>query len=128
MNWRCHGTRLTFPHIVEAEFLRPDSDHSPGVQQDDSNGYGVEHRFGGEAVAFLNVPEAEDTYGLGGDSDNQKVCEVEGVVSHDGVLEGSDHGHRCVERVSEEEVAWKISKPRCMIFESIREMSNSPIK
>jgi hypothetical protein len=38
---------LTFPHIVEAELLRPDSDHSPGVQQDDANSYGVEHRFGG---------------------------------------------------------------------------------
>ena len=96
MNWRCHGTRLTFPHIVEAEFLRPDSDHSPGVQQDDSNGYGVEHRFGGEAVAFLDVPEAEDSNCLGGDSDDEEVGEVESVVGHDGVLEGSDYGDGCV--------------------------------
>ena len=78
---------------MEAELLRPDSNHSPGVQQDDSDGHSVEHCLGGEAVAFLDVPETEDTYGLGGNSDDKKVGEIEGVVSHDGVLEGSNHGY-----------------------------------
>ena len=81
---------------MEAEFLCPDSNHAPSVQQDDPDGHGVEHSLGGEAVALLYVPEAEDPYGLGGDSDDEEVGEVESVVSHNGVLEGSDHGDSCV--------------------------------
>jgi hypothetical protein len=42
------------------------------------------------------VPEAEDAHGLGGDSDDEEVGEVEGVVGNDGVLEGSDYGDGCV--------------------------------
>ena len=42
------------------------------------------------------MPEAKDSHGLGGNSDDKEVSEVEGVVSHDGVLKSSDHGDGCV--------------------------------
>jgi hypothetical protein len=113
---------------VEAELLRPDSNHSPGVQQNDSDGYSIEHRLGGKAVAFLDVPEAEDAHGLGGNSDDEEVGEVEGVVGHNGVLKGSDHGDSCVQRVAEEEVAWIISKSWCVFLGLSLRTSNLPIK
>ena len=62
---------------------------------------------------MLDVPEAEDSYGLGGDSDDEKVGEIEGVVGHDGVLEGSDYGDGRVQRVAKQEVPWTIKKSRC---------------
>lgn len=72
--------------------MRPDPYHPPGIQQDDPDGHGVEHGLCREAVAFLHVPEAEDAHGLGGDADDEQVGQVEGVVGHDRVLQGSDHG------------------------------------
>lgn len=97
---------LTFPDIVEAEFLRPDSNHAPDVEEDYADCHGVEHGFGRQAEAFLDVPEAEDSYCLGCYADDEQVGEVEGVVGDDGVLESPDDGDGCVEGVAEEEVAW----------------------
>jgi hypothetical protein len=56
--------------MMEAETLRPDSDHAPAVEKDDSHRHGVEHGFGGEAVAFLDLPERKDSNGLGDDADD----------------------------------------------------------
>jgi hypothetical protein len=41
---------------------------------------------------------------LGDDADDEEVGQLQGVVSYDGVLEGSDYGYGCVERVAEAEI------------------------
>ena len=53
------------------------------------------------------MPEAEDSHGLGGDSNDEEVSEVKSVVGHDGILESSNHCDSCVQRVAKEKVAWK---------------------
>jgi hypothetical protein len=45
---------------------------------------------------------------LGGDSDDEEVGQIEGVVSYDRVLQSSNYGDGRVERITEEEIAWSI--------------------
>lgn len=51
--------------MMEAKFLRPDTDHAPAVQQDDADGHSVEHGLRSKLPTFLNVPEGVDAYKLG---------------------------------------------------------------
>lgn len=53
-----------FPDAVESKALRPDTDHAPTVEEDDGYSDGVEHGFGAEAEALLDVPEAVDADSL----------------------------------------------------------------
>jgi hypothetical protein len=76
------GRALTFPYIVEAEFLRPDPDHSPTVEQDDAHGYSVEHGFRREAEAFLYLPEGENAHGLGCYANDEQIRKIQSVVGH----------------------------------------------
>jgi len=57
---------------------------------------------------LLDVPEAEDSHGLRGDSDDEQVGEVEGVVSHDGVLKSSDHCDGRVQGVAKQKIACEV--------------------
>lgn len=91
---------------MEAEFLRPNPDHPPCVEQDDRNRHGVEHGLRGQTEAFLDVPKAENPQRLGCDADDEQVGQVQSIVGNDGVLQGADDGDGGVERVAEEEVAW----------------------
>nr|POF03974.1 glucosamine-6-phosphate isomerase 1 [Quercus suber] len=98
------------PDVVEAKALRPDADHAPAIQQDDADGYGVEHGLGRQLIAFLHVPECQDAHALGGDADDEQVCELEGVVGDDGILQRADDGDGGVERVAEQEVADEVEE------------------
>lgn len=93
-----------FPNMVEAESLRPNPDHAPAVEENDPDGDGVEHGFGGETVAFLNLPEREDANSLGCYAHDEEVGQLKSVVSDDAVLQCADHGDCGIERVAEEEV------------------------
>jgi hypothetical protein len=42
---------------MEAEFVSPNTDHSPTVKQNDSNGNCIEHGFGSESETLLDRPE-----------------------------------------------------------------------
>lgn len=53
----------------------------------------------------MNPPETVDADCLGGDADEEEVCQCQGVVFDDGVLEGSDYGYSCIEGVTKEEVS-----------------------
>jgi hypothetical protein len=77
------GSALTFPHIMEAELLRPDTNHSPAIKQDDANGDGIEHSFGREAPAFLNLPKGEDAHSLGCYANDEQIRKIQSVVRHD---------------------------------------------
>lgn len=90
--------------MVEAEALRPDADHAPGVEDDDGEGDGVEHGLGRQAEVLLDAPERVDPDCLGGDADEQEVRQRERVVGHDGVLQRRDDRHGRVEGVAEEEI------------------------
>lgn len=92
--------RHTFPDVVEAEFLRPNPDHPPCVEQDDRNRHGVEHGLRGQTEAFLDVPKAENPQRLGCDADDEQVGQVQSIVGNDGVLQGADDGDGGVERVA----------------------------
>ena len=59
-----------FPFVVEAEFVGPDSDHAPEIEDNDRESDDVEHCFDGETEALLRPPETVDTNSLGHDSDN----------------------------------------------------------
>ncbi len=96
--------------MVETEFLRPDTNHAPPVEDDDADGDGDEHCFGGKAVFLLDEPETAYAGGLSGDADNVEVDEFEAVVCDDRVLESSDDGHGCVEAVAEQEVADEVEE------------------
>ena len=39
---------------MEPKLLRPDADHAPSIEENDSNGYSVEHSLCGKAETFLD--------------------------------------------------------------------------
>jgi hypothetical protein len=90
---------------VEPKLLCPDTNHAPSIEQDDANGYGVEHGLCGKAEALLDLPEGKDTYSLSCYAHNQEVCKVEGIVCNNRILQGSDDSDGSVKRVTEKEVA-----------------------
>ena len=77
---------LTFPNVVESKLLRPDTDHSPCIEQDDANRYSVEHGLCGKAEAFLDLPESKDAQCLSSYAHDEEVCEVESVVCNNRIL------------------------------------------
>jgi hypothetical protein len=58
---------------VEAEFLCPDANHAPTVEEDDAYHNGIKHCFCGEVKALLDCPKGEDADELGGDADDEEV-------------------------------------------------------
>ena len=58
---------------MKAKFLRPDTYHSPSVEQDDTQHDDVEHVLGAQAEAFLDGPKPEDANKLGDDADDEEV-------------------------------------------------------
>ena len=116
-DFRNHGLRIRIPRadedavedlvepklplVVEAEFLGPDADHAPGVQDDDAERDGVEHGLRGELVTLLDRPEGPDAQGLGGDADEQEVGQLQSVEGDDFVLESADDSDRGVQGVAE---------------------------
>lgn len=102
LSWR---NALTFPRVVEAEFLCPDTDHAPGVEQDDANGHCIEHGLRRKTEALLNLPEGKNANGLSSYANNEKVRKIQGVVRHDRILESADDGDGRIKRVTEQEVS-----------------------
>ena len=62
-----------FPHVVKTELLRPDTYHSPSIEQDDTEHYDVKHVLGAQAEAFLDGPKAKYADKLGNDADDEEV-------------------------------------------------------
>ena len=83
---------------MEPEFLRPDTDHPPPIEEDDAKHDSVKHDFCGETEAWrgvsmgqvskllrpkchgvvrtlLNSPECPDAGELSSNTDDKKVCE-----------------------------------------------------
>lgn len=99
-----------FPNVMEAKFIGPNPNHAPAVENDNAEGYDIEHCLGGEVKMALSPPEGVDADGLRNNPDNEEVGEHEGVIRYNGVLERADYGYRGVEGVAQEEVANKIKK------------------
>lgn len=77
---------LTFPNVVESKLLRPDTDHSPCIEENNANCYSVEHSLCGKAETFLDLPEGKDAQRLSSYAHDEEVCEVESVVCDDRIL------------------------------------------
>ena len=58
----------------------------------------------------MRPPEAVNPDCLGCDSDYQDIGKLEGVISHDTVLERANHGHSRVQGVAEKEIADEVDK------------------
>jgi len=65
--------------MVEAELLCPDSDHTPPVEQNNSNHDSVKHYLGAEFEALLDGPEAPNSDELGSNSNDKKIGECQCV-------------------------------------------------
>ena len=65
---------------MEAEFLCPDADHAPCVEDYNAEGYDIKHGFCGESVASLCPPETVDADCLRDDADDEEIGELESVV------------------------------------------------
>ena len=72
--------------MMEANFLCPDAEHAPKVQQDDGNHYYIEHGSGANTPSALNRPERVDTHGLGGKTSHEQKGELNGVVGLNFIL------------------------------------------
>jgi len=68
-----------FPCVMEAEFVGPNTDHSPTIQQDNSKGNGIEHGFGSESETLLDCPECIYTNRLEGN--RQLKCRLSEMLS-----------------------------------------------
>jgi len=91
--------------MMEAKPLRPDANHAPGIQDDNTEGDDIKHCFSRESISLLDPPETVNSDCLGCDSYDQEISESEGVVRNDTILKRSDDCDRSVERISEKEVS-----------------------
>ena len=93
------------PFIVEAKLVCPNTDHAPSIQEHDSEHYGDEHGLRAQPEALLDCPEAEDARTLRRNAHDEEICECEGVVRDDAILEGREDRDGGVERVGKDEEA-----------------------
>ena len=49
---------------MKAELVGPNTNHTPSVKEDDTDGNRVEHGLGSQAEALLDVPKGVDSKGL----------------------------------------------------------------
>lgn len=96
--------------MMEAEALCPDTNHSPSIQDDNTKGDDIEHRFGRESISLLDPPEAVNSDCLSCDAYNQEISEGEGVVGDDTILKRCDDCDCGVERVSKKEVPNQVNE------------------
>lgn len=102
--------------MVEADFLRPDADHAPAVQEDDGDDHGIEHGARVDAAPALDAPEGVDAGRLRGETGHEQVGELDGVVALDFVLQRLDYGDGGVEAVAQKEVSCKAPKSKLIIY------------
>lgn len=86
---------------MEPEPLRPDTNHTPSIQQYDPHRHSIKHSLRRQSIALLNTPKRPDPHRLRRDADDEQVRQLQRVVRHDRVLQRADDGDGRVERVAE---------------------------
>ena len=99
---------LVQPHLptpMKPEAPRPNPNHAPPIQQNNSHGNDIKHRLRAQPKPLLDIPVRENPQRLRGNTDNQEIRQLQRIVSDDLVLQSGDDRDGGVEGVAEEEVA-----------------------
>jgi len=84
------------------DFLSPDADHAPAIENKYSNHYDIEHGLGAQLIALLYKPEAPNTDKLCSDPDDKKIREGKRIVGDHRVLKCSNNSDGSIERIAKD--------------------------
>ncbi len=85
---------------MEAEFLCPNTDHAPGIQNQYANHDKIEHSLGAESESFLDEPVNQNARTLSCDPDDVQVSQGQGVICNNRVLKCGNYGDRGIEGIT----------------------------
>jgi len=91
---------------MKSKLCCPNPNHTPAVEEKNSQHNKVKHGFGAEPEAFLNEPVAQYTSPLGCNTDNEEICQSQGVIRDNAVLKGGDDGDGRIQSISQQKITY----------------------